>query len=174
MTIRTSLLAVCMVAVPGIALFSHRVPADVRAGVRGAVTKAVAWCRDAVTSPKPAPTVGPAPALLAMAPATPAVNDPATSIEPRPTMAAHEPEAKLASLGATALECRPLPGPQGGHVASCAVPLDAEGQLLRVFHGTGGDRDAALQALAAEVDGWRSRAASAPTRRNQVSAADHP
>jgi len=171
MTIRTSLLAVCMVAVPGIALFSHRVPADVRAGVRGAVTKAVAWCRDAVTSAKPEPTAGPAPARLAMAPS---VTDPATVIDPRSTVASRAPEAKLASLGATSLECRPLPGPHGGHVASCAVPLDAEGQLLRVFHGTGGDRDAALQALAAEVDGWRSRSPSARERRNPVSTADHP
>lgn len=174
MTFRTSLLAVCMIAVPGVALFSHRVPADVRAGVRGAVTKGVAWCHDAVTSAKPAPTVGPAPAPVATAPTGPATPAPVGATSPRPLAAPQQPEAKLASLGATSLECRPLPGPQGGHVASCAVPLDAEGQLLRVFHGSGGDRDAALQALAAEVDGWRSRSRSVPGRWNPVSPADHP
>ncbi len=174
MTFRTSLLAVCMVAVPGIALFSHRVPTDVRAGVRGAVTKAVAWCRDAVISPKPAQPVGRAPAPVATAPVGPAANDPAASIDPQPVAASHQPEAKLASLGATSLECRPLPGLHGGHVASCAVPLDAAGQLHRVFHGTGGDRHAALQALVAEVDGWRTRSLSAHDRRNPVSPADHP
>ncbi|MFM7243914.1 MAG: hypothetical protein ACKO40_07025 [Planctomycetaceae bacterium] len=168
MTLRTSLLAVCMVAVPSVALFSHRVPADVRAGTRDAVAKAMAWCRDAVLQRRAGPTVSMAAATAAPAPATPA------AVPLRPEDAADRPEAVLARLGAMSLECRPLPGPSGGHVASCAVPLDADGQLLRVFHGTGGDRDAALAALATEVDGWRNRFAGAPRRELPVSPVAHP
>lgn len=175
MTLRTSLLAVCMVAVPGVALFSHRVPADVRTGVRTAVTKAVAWCRDAVTPSRAVPSADPAtPAVATAAVSSATASTAATATESRPAATRLQPEAALASLGVTAVECRPLPGPDGGHVASCAVPLDSEGQLLRVFHGTGGDRDAALAALAAEVDGWRGRFASANGPRGGVSPAHHP
>jgi hypothetical protein len=151
MTLRTSLLAVCMVAVPGIALFSHRVPPDVRAGTREAVSKAVAWCRDAVLPDRAVPVTRPD--QTAGGAASQAVPE---AMPPR-TVQRDRPEVALARLGATSLECRQLPEPQGGHLASCAVPLDAHGQLLRVFHGSGGDRDAALAALVVEVDGWRSR-----------------
>jgi len=169
MTLRTTLLAVCMVVVPGVALFSHRVPAHVRAGTRDAVTKAVAWFRDAVMPTRAAEAPPPEPSGIVDAAPT-GRGDVASP----PMPPADRPEAVLARLGVTSLECRPLPGQQGGHVASCAVALDAEGQLLRVFHGTGGDRDAALTALAAEVDGWRSRFAGAGRRDDPVSSAAHP
>lgn len=169
MTFRTLLLAVCMVAVPAVALFSHRVPAEVRAGTRAAVAKAMAWCGAAVLPGHTVTTAAAEPAATAAAaPAVP------TAVPPRPEHAADRPEAVLARLGVMSLECRPLPGPTGGHVASCAVPLDAEGQLLRVFHGTGGDRDAALTALATEVDGWRTRLAGTPRRELPVSPVAHP
>lgn len=169
MTLRTSLLAVCMVAVPAVALFSHRVPADVRAGTRAVMSKAMAWCRDAVLPGHTVPTAASGPAATA---ATASVVPAAAP--PRPEHGADRPEAVLARLGAMSLECRPLPGPAGGHVASCAVPLDAEGQLLRVFHGTGGDRDAALAALATEVDGWRNRFAGTTRRELPMSPVAYP
>lgn len=171
MTLRTTLLAVCMVAVPGVALFSHRVPAHVRAGTRDAVTKAVAWCRDAVMPNRTTQTPAPEPDVGARPGPAPAGPD---AVAARPMPPTDRPEQALARLGVTSLECRPLPGQQGGHVASCAVALDADGQLLRVFHGTGRDRDAALTALAAEVDGWRSRFAGAGRGEHPVSSAAHP
>lgn len=163
MTLRTSLLAVCMVAVPGVALFSHRVPPDVRAGTRQAVAKAMAWCRAAVLPDRAVPVTRSDQAAGDVASQAVPVDVPSRMVQ------RDRPEVALARLGATSLECRQLPEPQGGHLASCAVPLDAHGQLLRVFHGTGGDRDAALAALVMEVDGWRSRF-SGPGRREHPGA----
>lgn len=168
MTLRTTLLAVCMVAVPGVALFSHRVPPDVRAGTREAVAKAVAWCRNTVLPDRAVPVTRPDQAAAGAA-----VQVLPAAVPPR-MVQRDPPEVELARLGATSLECRQLPEPQGGHLASCAVPLDAQGQLLRVFHGTGGNRDAALAALVNEVDGWRSRSVDAMHREHPRSSAVDP
>lgn len=172
MTFRTTLLAVCMVFVPAVALFSHRVPAGIRASVREGTAAGLAWCRDAVFRPVP-PVVDrdavPERAGDRSPPREPAgtVDVVTPSHQAGPTENAAE---LLAGLGATSLECRPLPGAPGGHVASCTMPLDADGQLLRVFHATGGDPAAAFAALHAEVDGWRRR--SAPAR--QAATSPHP
>jgi hypothetical protein len=53
---------------------------------------------------------------------------------------------------------RPIAGGGGEHVASCSVPLDGSGQLLRVFHVTGGDAHAAANSLLDDVVAWRDRA----------------
>jgi len=173
MTFRTTLLAVCMVSVPAVALFSHRVPAGVRASVREGTAAGVAWCRDAV--------FGPASTVADRGVLPERTGDRSPTREPAGTADAVMPSHQagpidnarelLAGLGATSLECRPLPGSPGGHVASCTLPLDADGQLLRVFHATGGDPAAAFAALHAEVDQWRRRR-SAPAR--QAATATHP
>lgn len=158
MTLRTTLLAVCMVAVPTVALFSHRVPSCFRARVREAAAAAAEWCHDAVTSRRQA-AVPPAPETDSNAVSSDSF---AVAASPPSDASPGGTETLLAGLGARSLECRPLPGPNGGQAASCTVPLDADGQLLRVFNATGSDRDAALAALVNEVEGWRRRIASAP------------
>jgi hypothetical protein len=60
-----------------------------------------------------------------------------------------------------AIECRPLPGGTG-HLASCRVPVDAEGQLQRVFQAQAADADAALRGLNAAVAAWLRAVASRP------------
>ena len=59
--------------------------------------------------------------------------------------------ARLAALGALSIDCRPMPGVTGRHRASCRMPVDAEGQLHRVFQATGPDRAAAEQNLLEDV-----------------------
>lgn len=159
MTFRTCLLVCCMVAVPAAALFSHRLPTGFRAAVRQRVVDGFTRCRAVVAarfeSPAedgavidPAAATGSAGASTGGAPSAPEVGAAPESTPQR-----------LVRLGVTRFECHPLPGASGQHVASCQLPLDAGGQLMRVFQATGRDGDAAVLALVTEVEDWHRRAA---------------
>lgn len=155
MKIRSFLLVACIVVVPLIAMFSHRLPPGARAAVVGLV-------RDLAGSPAAhARAVAPQAAQQA-APVRPEATPPAAAsaaVPPRvvpvstavPEAAAFGP---LRALGAVALDCRPLDA-RGGHVATCRVPVDGNGQLERVFRATGADAAAAADNLLRDVTAWR-------------------
>lgn len=110
----------------------------------------------AAVSPSPVPASRTPPseravhvASLATPPASPAPPVPA---------GAGPAVARLAALGAFSIECQPTPGVAGSHRASCRIPMDAEGQLHRVFQATGPDRAAAEQNLLEDVLATRRRA----------------
>jgi hypothetical protein len=71
-------------------------------------------------------------------------------------------ETQLKAMGAVSFDCQPLPGAEGLHSSSCRVPVDATGQLQRVFQATGHDPNAASAALLEQVTAWRQRAALQP------------
>lgn len=181
MKTRSALLLIFMIAVPAAAMFSHRIPADVRRMLReqmGRLTAAVVPAKPVAgndtaaglttgsAAPGPAispPAEDPAPVAAPVAAvAPPVVVDPRpTALDPRPAVAesaAEDVAGRLAKLGAIGFECRPLAGGGGAHVASCSVPLDGSGQLLRVFHVTGGDARSAAISLLDDVASWRHRA----------------
>lgn len=72
-------------------------------------------------------------------------------------------ETQLKALGAVSFDCQPLPGSEGLHSSSCRVPVDATGQLQRVFQATGHDPASASAALLAQVSAWQQRAAVPPS-----------
>lgn len=71
-------------------------------------------------------------------------------------------EAQLKSAGAVSFDCQPLPGSEGLYSSSCRVPVDATGQLQRVFQASGQDPGSASAALLEQVMAWRQRAATQP------------
>lgn len=186
MKIRSALLFACMLVVPALAMFSHRVPADVRVAMRGAIERlatpwksppppAAAIVAAGDSSPPPPAHVAPvvsvteqpivvgppaAPAAGAPVPVPPAVAPPVTIRSAAITATASDVEARLRAAGASGMECRPVEGTPGLHVASCRVGLDASGQLVRVFHATGRDADSAVQSLLDDVLAWKQRVAS--------------
>lgn len=173
MRIRTFLLVACMVVVPMLAMFSHRFPAGTRAAVGE-------FFRDLVGAIPPVarPQVAPAPAAEAPAiqstvsaaavPSRPAVDPPAV-VTPTPTareaVAPVQPESldRLRDLGAVAVACLPLEGNRG-HVATCRLPVDAAGQLERVFQATGPDPVSAADQLLRDVTAWKAGSAAAGRR----------
>lgn len=168
MKFRSALLCAFMLVVPGAAMFSHRIPAPVRAGVRE-------WFHDAMASwstseSKPARAEPPASDELvahessqtAAGAATPALRAElprSSSLDSQP-MAANDIEKALRALGAQGIECRAVHSTAGIHVATCSVPLDATGQLMRVFHASGANSLSAERSLLAEVESWRHRTAA--------------
>lgn len=66
-------------------------------------------------------------------------------------------ETQLKALGSVSFECQPLPGPDGLYSSACRLPVDAAGQLQRVFQATGHDPTTASSALLDQVLAWRQR-----------------
>lgn len=165
-----------MIVVPALALFSHQLPADLRAKVRSRLWEPVeAWAANLTGSTKAvasspavddtqpqgvAASVAPAEAVApptAVGPvAMPATASP--SVAPMPASPGNP--TGLASLGAVAIDCRPLDGAAGTHVASCRVAVDASGQLHRVFQAAGRSPHEAIAALEEAVRAWQSRRAT--------------
>ena len=164
MKTRSALLLVFMIAVPAAAMFSHRIPADVRRSIRGQVgrlTAALLPAKPALAAARGVSVTESAVTFEAAPGPTPvAITAPISSLPgPRATQAgADDAAARLAQLGAIGFECRPIAGGGGTHVASCSVPLDGSGQLLRVFHVTGADAHTAATSLLDDVVAWRDRA----------------
>ncbi len=220
MKLRSILLVSCMLVVPALAMFSHLIPAEVRAAARRSFSAATASClgtpAEAGTVPSPAiaastqpaspakaieatgflpaataPTsteTGLPPAASGLPPAPPGGS--ATAAGPLPVGAASAApaapatpplvtqladrtrqlrdqlardqqaiETQLKSVGAVSFECQPLPGSDGLFSSSCRVPVDATGQLQRVFQASGHDPGSASAALLAQVTAWRQRMA---------------
>jgi len=231
MKLRSLLLVSCMLVVPALAMFSHLIPAEVRAAARHSFATATS---DWLGTPAEARTIPPPAAALPQAVAQPALpvhggetlgflptatvpNPTATGLPPAATglppaatglppaatggsaaptnaplpigaasPAAAEPatpplvtqladrtrqlrdqqardqqaiEAQLKSAGAVSFDCQPLPGSDGLFSSSCRVPVDATGQLQRVFQASGHDPVTASAALLAQVTEWRQRMA---------------
>jgi hypothetical protein len=213
-----------MLVVPALAMFSHLIPAEIRAAARrgfaaatsgwlgspaeagtvpAAATRSTAGQRSLpehpvettgflTAAPAPAATkTGLAPAATGLPPA--ATGGPATAAgslpvggEPDTTATAAAPatpplvtqladrtrqlreqqardqqaiETQLKAAGAVAFDCQPLPGPEGLFSSSCRVPVDAAGQLQRVFQASGPDPGAASASLLSQVTAWRQRTA---------------
>jgi len=188
MKCRSLLLFACMIVVPLLAMFSHKIPTDVRAAMRRGLRDAVGHC---FGRPAEAGVTAPAPAAAADAVLrtdfvidTPESRARTDAVEPGTTVGQaatddavastalvaqladrsrqardqQSVEARLRNLGATALDCQPLPGTGGLYSSSCRVPVDASGQLQRVFQATGADPLAASESLAQQVAAWRQRA----------------
>jgi len=188
MKIRSGLLVACIVVVPLVAMFSHRIPPDAREAVReflrggaGESRRPPAPLVVAPASPAVMPTV-----VMEAGPASAAPLQPA-SVQTAAAAASNAPEGRsppvvaiashvaigtgagsdgieqLRSLGAVAIECRPLHG-SGGHVASCRMPVDGAGQLERLFQATGVDADSAVDRLLHDVNQWRRGTGGGPPR----------
>lgn len=171
MKVRTFLLFACMVVVPGLAMFSHRVPAEVRSATRCALWDPIQTWAEGWSKPDSGETLGGGGGAAAADeddPAGPlqdrfsgvaglAADDPWSSDVGQ---SADGPAGRLAVLGASVVECRPLDAQTGRHVASCRVAIDATGQLHRVFQAAGGSPQEAVSSLADQVEQWRDRLAA--------------
>ena len=164
MKIRSALLVAFMIAVPAAAMFSHRIPADVRRSIRDQVGRLTA----ALSPPSSAKeggrlaggkesTSGEGPVVAGVVAVDPA-SGPAAPLVSAAGTDGNDVSGRLARLGAIGFECRPITGGGGEHMASCSVPLDGSGQLVRVFHVTGGDAHSAANCLLNDVVAWRDRA----------------
>jgi hypothetical protein len=187
MKLRSLLLVSCMLVVPALAMFSHWIPTEFRAATRRgfAVATSGVLGTPAEAGTVPTPPTPPTPPTTPPTGGAPAASPSLLPIAAQPADAVAEPstppmvaqladrtrqvrdqqardqqaiEAQLKAAGAVSFDCQPLPGPEGLYSSSCRVPVDATGQLQRVFQATGHDPGSASTALLEQVMGWRQRA----------------
>jgi hypothetical protein len=192
MRFRALLLVACMLVVPLLAMFSHHIPAEIRAAMRRNLRVTLAdWLGRTAEAGPPTPvadrsgaqvatkidratsavvaTSAADPATAGLRPVAETASDPVvpppsvTRLADRSRQARDQLsiESQLKDLGAVSFDCQPLPGGGGLHSSSCRVPVDASGQLQRVFQATGPDPVAASENLLQQIVAWRQRAAAA-------------
>lgn len=231
MKLRGLLLVGCMIVVPALAMFSHLIPADVRAWARGglhaatsgllgtpavagmaaapktvahptavagvpggaageplepippvAMGDAAARATAATVMPSPVPAIArpvaaqafpagaqPVPATPSPPPASAPAGPPlvaqladrARQVRDQQQRDMQQVEARLRAAGAVSFDTDQLPGAEGLVTCSCRVPIDAAGQLQRVFQANGHDPLSASAALLEQVTAWRQRMTAA-------------
>ncbi|NDC53738.1 MAG: hypothetical protein EBZ74_05465 [Planctomycetia bacterium] len=165
MKIRSCVLLACLVCVPLVAMFSHKVPREWRlSGQRLATAVAAGWVGRAEASVR---------APAADMPAEAAAPEPARPAAAGDHVAASRADAadRLRELGAVSFECVPLAG-GGAYRCSCRVPADRSGQLQRVFQSSNPDPEVALKNLVGQVRFWKQRVASDPAGGGRPAAFD--
>jgi hypothetical protein len=188
MKFRSFLLFACMVFVPLMAMFSHKIPPSLRQVAReriwdpmkgavshafdgGTVAAVAAPHQPAAVAvppaapppveppPKPTPVPKPKPVFAT----TPAVKSPSPPAIRSLASEKRTIEIRLAELGAYAFDCATPADGSGLHRCSCRVAADSSGQLQRVFQAADRDPVAAMQNLLGQVQSWREQIAAAPT-----------
>lgn len=159
MKIRSFLLFACMIVVPLLAMFSHKIPPDVRQAARRHLWEpAQRALTGGGAAPEPAAVAAMPTVAISEAPVSPA---PMRAVASQPA-SLDEIEGRLAALGGFAVACAPVSADGGVHRCSCRVAADPSGQLQRVFQSSGRDPATAMQHLLEQVEVWKERIASTP------------
>jgi hypothetical protein len=186
MKLRSALLIACLIVVPLLAMFSHKVPTATRSAIRerlwdpmirplasalglGDAPPTSLAPRQATVSPPPAdplqsfqPAQAPGQlepdvAIAGKAP-PPAILLGSDDSLPIGVAAGRESlEARLRALGASRIDWTPSQGVDGLHRCSCRIPAEPTGQLHRVFQAAATDPVAALDNLVGQVTAWSMR-----------------
>ena len=186
MKLRSALLIACLIVVPLLAMFSHKVPTATRSAIRerlwdpmirplataiglGAAPPTSLAPRQAAASPPPADPLQPfqpAQALgqresdIAIAGKAPPPSILLGSDDSLPIGVAagrESLEARLRALGASRIDWTPSQGGDGLHRCSCRIPAEPTGQLHRVFQAAATDPVAALDNLVGQGTAWSMR-----------------
>lgn len=192
MKLRSAILFGCLLVVPLVAMFSHKVPPGVREAFRGRLWRPVVDRITGGSSTAPDTEAGPAEVWPSTTGSQAAVPQPTAAVQagaevprsataaagrvdvppPLPTVTLRSTpvdqpsrtslDERLKRLGAVGLQVKPPEDDLGVHVASCRVPVDADGQLQRLFQANGPTPEASLGRLVDQIERWRSRLSSRP------------
>jgi hypothetical protein len=186
MKLRSALLIACLIVVPLLAMFSHKVPTATRSAIRARLwDPMIRPLASALGLSAPPPTSPPP----RQATASPPTADPNQPLQPSQALGRREPdfafagkaqppaillgsedslpiggatgleslEARLRALGATRIDWTPGQGGDGLHRCSCRIPAEPSGQLHRIFQAAATDPVAALDNLVGQVTAWSMR-----------------
>jgi hypothetical protein len=183
MRFRSLLMFACMIIVPTIAMFSHKLPPELRNAMSKIVLNPAIDLIESLALSAEAEEPDRA-VEFAAAPAGPLLADhaassppqPATSIEPAQTdiamlqqqqpRPARQPlgfdrasalRQQLAAAGVRKLLIEPASDGSRSVRGSCRLAVDAEGQLQRLFHANGATETETLTQLVEQVSRWHQR-----------------
>ena len=183
MKFRSLLMFACMIIVPMIAMFSHKLPAELRNAMSSVVLNPAIELIESLALSAEANEPDRA-SEFAAPPAGPLLADRTDSTPPQPvtptewadtdTASFHQQHAQparqsvgldqasalrqqLAAAGVHRLLIEPASDGSRSVRGSCRLPVDAEGQLQRLFHASGGTETETLTELVEQVGRWHQR-----------------
>ena len=177
MKFRTFLMFVCMIVVPMIAMFSHKVPTAMRTACGELLIAPINYFAEIIFSPSVASTTGQEIAVFDTTPDVPLLayrdtdlnvsanqNTSTESALPQhpqfPTTIETPVSAyrdQLIAAGAHRLLVAPATDSSGGYHGSCRISVDAQGELQRLFHARALTESATLEKLLQQVRHWQQR-----------------
>jgi len=177
MKFRTFLMFVCMIVVPMIAMFSHKVPTEVRTACGELLIAPINYFAEIIFRSSVASSTGqeiavfdttPNVSLLAHRDTHLDISDNQnTSTE---SASPHHPQYptkmktpssacrdQLIAAGVHRLLVAPATDSSGGYHGSCRISVDAQGELQRLFHARALTESATLEKLLQQVRHWQQR-----------------
>lgn len=177
MKFRTFLMFVCMIVVPMIAMFSHKVPTAMRTACGELLIAPINYFAEIIFHPSVASSTDQEIAVFDTTSDVPLLahqhnhldisDNQNTSAEsalphqPQYPTAMETPASayrdQLIAAGAHRLLVEPATDSSGGYHGSCRVSVDAQGELQRLFHARASTKSATLEKLLQQVRHWQQR-----------------
>ncbi len=177
MKFRTFLMFVCMIVVPMIAMFSHKVPTAMRTACGELLIAPIHYFAEIIFFPSGASITGQEIAVFDTAPDVSLLAHRDTNLDvsdnqntSTESASPHHPQFpttmetpvsacrdQLIAAGAHCLLVAPATDSIGGYHGSCRISVDAQGELQRLFHARALTESAALEKLLQQVRHWQQR-----------------
>ena len=177
MKFRTFLMFVCMIVVPMIAMFSHKVPTAMRTACGELLIAPINYFAEIIFHPSVASSTDREIAVFDTTSDVPLLahqhnhldisDNQNTSTE---SALPHQPQHpttmetpasayqdQLIAAGAHRLLVEPATDSSGGYHGSCRISVDAQGELQRLFHARASTKSATLEKLLQQVRHWQQR-----------------
>ena len=175
MKFRTFLMFICMIIVPMIAMFSHKVPTAMRTACGELLVAPINYFCEIIFRPPVASSAGQEMSAFNTAPNVPLLanrdsrldisDDPNTSTESSllqrtqhhtdvktPTSSCRD---QLIAAGVQRILVEPASDSSGEYHGSCRIAVDAQGELQRLFHAHASTESATLEKLLQQVHHWQ-------------------
>ena len=177
MKFRTFLMFICMIIVPMIAMFSHKVPTAMRTACGELLVAPISYFSEIIFRPPVTSSTGQEISLFDTAPNVPLLvnrdshldisDDRNTSTESsllkrtQPPTEVKTPTSscrdQLIAAGIHRLLVEPASDSSGGYHGSCRIAVDAQGELQRLFHAHAPTESATLEELLQQVRHWQQQ-----------------
>ena len=177
MKFRTFLMFICMIIVPMIAMFSHKVPTAMRTACGELLVAPINYFSEIIFRPPVASSTGQEMSAFDTAPNVPLLvnrdshldisDDPNTSTESsllqrtQPPTEVKTPTSscrdQLIAAGVHRILVEPASDSSGGYHGSCRIAVDAQGELQRLFHAHASTESATLEKLLQQVRHWQQQ-----------------
>jgi len=177
MKFRTFLMFVCMIVVPMIAMFSHKVPPAMRTACGELFIAPIDYFAEIIFRPSVASPKGEEMAVLDTTPDVSLLASQDTNLEKlnkqnttTESALSHHPQHptkmetpasscrnQLIAAGVHRLLVEPATDSSGGYHGSCRISVDTQGELQRLFHARALTESATLEKLLQQVRHWQQR-----------------
>ena len=177
MKFRTFLMFVCMISVPMIAMFSHKIPTEMRTACGELLIAPITYFSEIIFQPSVASPTSQETAAFEIAPNVPllahqdshhdradvpnTLTESSSSQHPQHLPAAEPPISsfrdQLIATGVRRLIVEPATDRRDWYHGSCRIAVDTQGELQRLFHAHASTESATFEKLLKQVHHWQQQ-----------------